>query len=205
MVLLGNDEPVGYTNLGKQNPALDTSLRQGVEQGTADTLNAFLERCGQVSVRQCAFSAGSATATKAKWRRLLDNLRFAPVTAGGVKYDYGLVVTLTIVSLYEVSPGFIGFDWEWLGKLLQGALSVRERPTPNDYPAFPDAVPGGQRASATARHRTCAEAPNPRDTQSLFRACQPQATKSVPVLSAHTGYGVTSSAPQWPAKAAAAI
>jgi pimeloyl-ACP methyl ester carboxylesterase len=197
MVLLGNDEPVGYTNLGKENPALDTSLRQGVEQGTADTLNAFLERCGQVSVRQCAFSAGSATATKAKWRRLLDNLRFAPVTAGGVKYDYDLVVTLTIVSLYEVSPGFIGFDWDWLGKLLQGAWVRSDNPY--RYPPFPGS-PGGQQATQLLAV-VCAEAPNPRDPNAYF-ALADQAAKSAGAVGPYWVWRDEECA-QWQAKAAA--
>lgn len=172
MVLLGNDEPVGYTNLGHDNPSLDVSLRQNVDQGTAETLDAFLQLCGQASKQNCAFSAGSALATKAKWERLLERLRKSPITVGGVKYDYDLVVTLTIVSLYEVSPGFIGYDWGWLANMLE-PLSQGST-NPNDYPPFPES-PGGQQATQLLAV-VCAEAPNPRDPNAYF-ALADRATK----------------------------
>jgi pimeloyl-ACP methyl ester carboxylesterase len=164
MVLLGNDEPVGYTNLGHDNPILDVSLRQNVEQGTAQTLNAFLELCGQASRQQCAFSAGSGAATKAKWESLLERLRTSPITVGDVKYDYDLVVTLTVISLYEVSPGFIGFDWRWLGKMNEALWEGSTNP--HDYPPFAES-PGGQQAVQLLAV-TCAEAPNPRNRAAYF-------------------------------------
>ncbi len=197
MVLLGNDEPVGYTNLGKDNPALDTSLRQGVEFGTADTLNAFLERCGQVSTSQCAFSAGSAAATRAKWSHMLDNLLYAPVTAGGIKYDYDLVLTLTVVSLYEVAPGFIGFDWQWLGRLLQGAWVRSDNPY--RYPQIPGS-PGGQQATQLLAV-VCAEAPNPRDPNAYFTLAD-LAAKNAGAVGPYWVWRDEECA-QWPARAAA--
>lgn len=163
MVLLGNDEPVGYTNSGKDDPRLDVSLRQHVDRGTAKTLNAFLKLCGQASRQQCAFSAGSGAATKAKWASLLEKLRTSPITAGEVKYDYDLVVTLTVISLYEVSPGFIGVDWESLGNLLEALWEGSTDPT--HYPPLPN--PGGQRAVQFLAV-LCAEAPNPRDPTAYF-------------------------------------
>ena len=75
MVLLANIDPSAYTNMGHDNPSLDTSLRRGVEMGTASTLDAFLETCGQTSTQRCPFSAGSAAATKAKWVSLVEQLR----------------------------------------------------------------------------------------------------------------------------------
>jgi pimeloyl-ACP methyl ester carboxylesterase len=164
MVLLGNDEPVGYTNSGDDNPSLDVSLRQNVEQGTAKTLNAFFKSCGQASTEQCAFSAGSAAATKAKWKSLLENIRASPITVGNVTYDYDFVVTITIVSLYEVSPGFIGLDWPGLANLLE---PLWEGSTdPHRYPP-PAASSAGQQAVQLLAVK-CAESPNPRDPNAYF-------------------------------------
>jgi pimeloyl-ACP methyl ester carboxylesterase len=164
MVLWGNDEPAGYTNSGNDNPSLDVSLRQNVEQGTAETLDAFLTLCGQASTEQCAFSAGSAAATKAKWKTLLDDLRASPVTVGEVSYDYDIVVTLTVVSLYEVNPGFIGVDWRSLANLLE-PLSERSS-DPRRYPPLP-ASPAGQLSEQLLAVK-CAESPNPRDPNAYF-------------------------------------
>ncbi len=174
MVLLGNDEPVGYTNSGADRPVFDTSLRQNVDRGTADTLDSFLEYCGRSTTRECAFSAGSGSATKAKWQSLLKRIRRKPTTAGGVKYDYDLVVTLTVVSLYELRPGFIGFDWGWLATLLQALWEGSN--DPHRYPPFPDS-PGGQQATQLLAV-VCAEAPNPRDPGVYFALSDLSARRS---------------------------
>ncbi len=164
MVLLGNIDPDAYTNLGHDNPRLDVSLRRGVELGTAGTLDAFLELCGRASTQQCAFSAGSAAATKAKWESLVEALRKRPVVVGDVTYDTDLVITLAVISLYDISPGFVGYDWDWLAKLSQ---ALWERSTnPHDYPPFYN-TPGGQEA-VQALAVGCGEAPNPRDSDAYF-------------------------------------
>ncbi len=46
--------------------------------GTAKTLDTFLQFCGQSSVEQCAFSAGSPAATRAKWQSLIERLLTDP-------------------------------------------------------------------------------------------------------------------------------
>lgn len=191
MVLLGNDEPVGYTNSGKDDPRLDVSLRQHVDRGTAKTLNAFLKLCGQASRQQCAFSAGSGAATKAKWASLLEKLRTSPITAGEVKYDYDLVVTLTVISLYEVSPGFIGVDWESLGNLLEALWEGSTDPT--QYPPLPNPGDSGQCNSLPY----FAPKPQTRVIPPLISRL-PSWPQDVPALSAHTGSGVMRSAPPGP-------
>ena len=60
MVLDGNIDPFGaWNNGGKDNARLSISLRIGSDLGTAKTLKAFLDLCGQTSSDRCAFSAGS--------------------------------------------------------------------------------------------------------------------------------------------------
>jgi pimeloyl-ACP methyl ester carboxylesterase len=164
MVLWGNVEPVCYTNAGDDNPSLDVSLRQNVEQGTAKTLNAFFKVCGQATTEECAFSAGSAAATRAKWASLLANLRASPIIVGNVTYDYDLVVTFAVVSLYELASGFIGYDWPWLANLLE---PLWEGSTdPDRYPPFTASVSGQQTVQLLAVK--CAESPNPRDPDAYF-------------------------------------
>jgi pimeloyl-ACP methyl ester carboxylesterase len=82
MVLDGNVDPVAYTNGGDDDASLGLFLRLGSDESSAKTLDAFLTLCGQAATSRCAFSAGSAAATKAKWRTLLWRLREHPVTVG---------------------------------------------------------------------------------------------------------------------------
>lgn len=46
MVLDGNVSPIAWTNGGRNDARLSTSLRIGTDQGAAKTLKAFLELCG---------------------------------------------------------------------------------------------------------------------------------------------------------------
>ena len=64
---------------------LNSWLRQRSDQGTAFTLGAFLDLCGRADTAHCAFSAGSPTATRAKWAALLRRLPTRP-TGGKVGY-----------------------------------------------------------------------------------------------------------------------
>jgi pimeloyl-ACP methyl ester carboxylesterase len=163
MMLWGNVEPAGYTNSGDDNPSVDTFLRQNAEQGTAKTLNAFFKLCGQASTDQCAFSAGSPAATKAKWNTLLDNIQASPITIGDLTYDYNLVVTTTILWLYDVLPGPFGPGWQVLANLLE--LLWEGSTDPHRYPP-PLASPGQQTVQLLAVK--CAESPNPRDPNAYF-------------------------------------
>ena len=80
MVLDGNVAPRAWTNSGRSHPRLSISLRIGSDKSATRTLDAFLRICGQRSTRDCAFSAGSPTATRAKWGALLARLRRSPIT-----------------------------------------------------------------------------------------------------------------------------
>ncbi|MEO8925556.1 MAG: alpha/beta hydrolase [Caulobacteraceae bacterium] len=200
MVLLGNVGPVGYTNLGHDNPSLDVALRQKVELGTAGTLDAFLELCGQASRDECAFSAGSAAATKAKWQTLIERIRKDPLTVGegehAVNYDYDLVVTLSIISLYDVTPGFHGFDWGWLANTLEPLWEGNTNP--DDYPKFPKST-GGQQATQLLAV-SCGEAPNPRDPNAYF-ALADRATRRAGAVGPYWVWRDEECA-AWPARAA---
>lgn len=78
MVLDGNVNPVAWSRGG----SLPDALREGEDLATASVMRSFLDLCGSVSTRACAFSAGSPAATRAKFATLLNRLRQHPVTVG---------------------------------------------------------------------------------------------------------------------------
>src|SRR6201999_1536429 len=88
---------------------LTTELRERSDQSAAKTLNAFLELCG-AHTSGCAFSAGSPTATQAKYAALLRRLQRLPLTA---KVTYA--ETVSTVGGYLQSPA----GWPRLATLLQ--------------------------------------------------------------------------------------
>jgi pimeloyl-ACP methyl ester carboxylesterase len=158
MMFLGNVDPTAWTNDGDDNPTLDVALRQNAEQGTAKTLDAFLNFCGQSSVDQCAFSAGSPAATRAKWRSLAQRLLTTPVIVGDVTYNYDLVVTTVVDSIYQV-PG-----WPTLANTLEALWEGSM--DPSRYPPNEPSVQGQQSVQVLAVK--CAEAPNPHDPDAYY-------------------------------------
>lgn len=79
MVLDANLSPNAWTNEGR--PATRSiNSRIGSDRAVADNINAFLRFCGEAPTSACAFSAGSADATAAKYEQLLGQLRALPVT-----------------------------------------------------------------------------------------------------------------------------
>ena len=67
LVLDANFAPVAYTNGGKQKALLSRAQRLGLDAGAATTLAAMLRLCGRATVADCAFSAGTAAKTRAKF------------------------------------------------------------------------------------------------------------------------------------------
>jgi pimeloyl-ACP methyl ester carboxylesterase len=105
MVLDGNIDPVAWAaGYGDEARQLGTALRIGQDEGMAATLRAFLTLCGQAAPGACAFSAGSAAATLAKYQALLQRLRQQPLTIGGQTYTYALVTEIVGEKLYTVEP-----------------------------------------------------------------------------------------------------
>jgi pimeloyl-ACP methyl ester carboxylesterase len=92
MVLDSNLEPRAYVtpeinaNGGR---FLTTELRERSDQSAARTLKAFLDRCGAPTA-DCAFSAGSAAATRAKYAALLQRFGRPPRS---VKVTYAEMVS----------------------------------------------------------------------------------------------------------------
>jgi pimeloyl-ACP methyl ester carboxylesterase len=84
MVLDGNTSP----------KALSYSLSLGVAITAAKEFKSFLRLCGQRNPQACAFSAGSPTATTAKWNALLARAKRAPIRVGGNTYNYAALLNL---------------------------------------------------------------------------------------------------------------
>lgn len=100
---------------------LDTFLRIGSDEGSAATLNAFLDLCGQTTVSACAFSAGSAAATEAKFHTLYDRLANHPIPFAGQTFTAGLFVGVVVNFLYQVQPDpNVVSGWPGLARILQG-------------------------------------------------------------------------------------
>jgi pimeloyl-ACP methyl ester carboxylesterase len=84
LVLDGDLNPVTWTSSG----TVPSSVKEGDGPNTAAQTRAFLRLCGQQAASVCAFSAGSPTATRAKFATLLSRLRAHPVTIAGQALGY---------------------------------------------------------------------------------------------------------------------
>jgi pimeloyl-ACP methyl ester carboxylesterase len=186
MVLDGDVDPVAWTNGGEDRTFLSTSLRLGSDVASAKTLNAFLTLCGQTSTDRCAFSAGSAAATQAKWTTLLQRVREHPVPYGEETITYGVLVSAMNAWLTTTEPqppgqqppSFIG--WTAAAGVLQQLweLSNPDAPLAAANAAAAAILTAGRRAAARRASAggaqtyegpeqilavECAESPNPRN------------------------------------------
>lgn len=148
LLLDGNVDPRNYADGAMDSePRLTTSLRMGSDLGSADTLEQFLKLCGQAPTADCAFSAGSPEATRAKFSELMKRLRRSPVGA----WTYARTVSDLRQQLYFVDPG-----WSEAAEMLQALWEGR---TPPAAPAPPPGTyPGTEQEAAVV----CSESPNPR-------------------------------------------
>lgn len=188
MVLDGNVNPVAWTTPQRVHGIpLSTFIRMQSDQGAAITLGQFLALCGRASVKGCAFSAGTGRATRAKYTRLLRNLRARPVTTSIPAFDgipktprltftYALTVSFLFTDLFTVQqvPGLTD-GWAYGAFVLQrlwtlahhGARTYRPGGPVPGRTSSPAAVPtaasssfgGAEQGYATV----CADSPNPRN------------------------------------------
>jgi pimeloyl-ACP methyl ester carboxylesterase len=160
MVLDANLDPVAWTNGGREGALLSTSLRIGADLSSARTLQAFLSLCGEAGSDRCAFSAGSAAATQAKFTSLLRRLRKHPVTFQGEPVTYARAVRDVARALSVVQPAFGPPNWtsgaQELETLWTGGSGGTPPPAFYPFPEWGYAV-------------QCSESPNPR-RPAVFRA-----------------------------------
>src|SRR5215218_5052774 len=154
LVLDGNVDPVAWSRPGR----LDTSLRLHSDQATGKAATAFLNRCGRAGRARCAFSAGGARATRAKFAALVRRLRGHPQRFRGELIDPPALVSSFAGILYttRAEPG--GFPgWAAFGQVLQ-ALWERANPKPPATPPAQRRYSGPEQAAAVA----CSDSPSPR-------------------------------------------
>jgi pimeloyl-ACP methyl ester carboxylesterase len=125
---------------------LSTDLRLGSDLASASTLNAFLDLCGSADVAHCAFTAGDADATRAKYAALLARVQAQPGTAN---LTYAQVVSMTANGLYSVA------SWPSLATVLQGLWTTGDAPAPETLP---------EQGLGPIYAIRCSESPNPGPT-----------------------------------------
>jgi hypothetical protein len=169
MVLDGNVAPSAWTNGGRPSPRLSTSVRIGSTALVAKTLEAFLRICGQRNTRDCAFSAGSPAATKAKWNALLARLRHGPILIHGVAVTYTDIVSgvsdgLDVVQPHA-SPVTDGSLQGWSGAAagLQELWKARSKAAGASPAAAPAAATATERYAGPEQGLSvqCGDAPSP--------------------------------------------
>ncbi|MFD0409681.1 alpha/beta hydrolase [Kitasatospora sp. NPDC127116] len=131
MVLDSAMDPVAWsTGRNGQAAAEGTLLRNGNDLAAGRILDAFLDRCGRVGPQACAFSAGTATATRDRFAELLQRLRTRPVAVSGTTFTAGSALETTVLSLYAANPvpGLPGTGWSRLGGTLQALWTATEAP-----------------------------------------------------------------------------
>jgi pimeloyl-ACP methyl ester carboxylesterase len=167
LVLDGNINPGAWAHRRlKANGGsfLSTALRQHGDQGLAKTLDAFLNLCGRTDTAQCAFSAGSAAATRDKYDRLLRRLRTDPAA------DFTYAELTSEISVYLTSPAHWRHAADCLQRVLRkGSWCPTESPSTLPIPGAPPEVAdqvadSGQPYAGPEQLLAilCSESPNPR-------------------------------------------
>ncbi|MFJ9773206.1 alpha/beta hydrolase [Kitasatospora sp. NPDC101157] len=147
MVLDSAMDPVAWsTGRTSQDAGLPPFLRTGSDLGSARALDTFLDRCGAAGPADCAFSAGSPEATRAKFAELTNRLDRGPVTVGSgpkaVVQDRASVATAVAQLLYTAQPmpQFGTTGWAALGGQLQSLWTASDTPAA----PLPTGAPPGQ-------------------------------------------------------------
>ncbi|MFF7993397.1 alpha/beta hydrolase [Kitasatospora xanthocidica] len=159
MVLDSAPDPVAWsTGRGDQAATTGALLRNGSDVATARVLDAFLDQCGQAGPQTCAFSAGTAAATRARYGELLQRLRTRPVAFNGGTFTAGSAVEATIIALYATNPvAKLPIGWTVLGATLQGLWSATDASATETAPLPPVLRQSPDQALAVV----CSDSANP--------------------------------------------
>ncbi|WP_329575000.1 alpha/beta hydrolase [Kitasatospora sp. NBC_01250] len=162
MVLDSAMDPVAWsTGRGGQADRLGSFLRVGTDVAAERTLNAFLDQCGEAGPQACAFSAGDAAATRAKFATLLQRLRQRPAVLGHppltATFTYASTLESTQFQLYTAValPGGLASGWAGLAGQLQqlwtaSAGAASATPAPAAAPAAADSGAGAGEGDGAA-------------------------------------------------------
>jgi pimeloyl-ACP methyl ester carboxylesterase len=222
LVLDGNLSPSNWTADNDRRPRLSISLRIGSDIGAAEALSALLRLCGAAPESNCPFTAGTATATEAKFYELLDRLRAAPIVHGSgvdaqtVTYPQllsGINEALLIVQPYDnkALPAASIQGWSGLSAVLQQLWEASDAAN-TDASAAPAVSAPADTVAPTAPVETyagpeqgyaveCADAPSPKP--SAFRRLEKFSTRRAGVMGAPNVW-VDEPCSTWPVRTPAA-
>jgi pimeloyl-ACP methyl ester carboxylesterase len=169
LVLDGNLAPSNWTAGGNRSPSLSISLRIGSDLGGGRDLAAFLYYCGRARIADCAFSAGSPRATRAKFASLLARLRLGPIMLGTHVITYAYLLGAIDDGLDIVQPhtdprlaataAITG--WPGIASPLNMIWKARGTAAASAAPSEP--ANSGYEGPEQGLSVTCADAFNPRD------------------------------------------
>jgi pimeloyl-ACP methyl ester carboxylesterase len=214
LVLDGNVAPAAWTNANRQQVAWNISSRIGSDTAAAFTLRSLLVQCGQVSTTDCAFSAGTAERTQAKFDALLARLRTGPVVVGSptrsITYAHlltGLSNGLDVVRPHDNQqiPSASMGGWPALAAALQELWLARDR-SPQPRPAASPSPAGSTQPRSYAGPEqalavVCGDTPAPPPDQ--YAPLAGQILERVGPIGLVSLWGDEPCA-SWPAQAAAA-
>jgi pimeloyl-ACP methyl ester carboxylesterase len=164
MVLDANVNPVTWTSGG----SVPSFVREGDGPDTAARTRAFLNLCGKQSASKCAFSAGSPTATEAKFATLLKRLQAHPVTIAGQMFGYA--------ALFSIVPPIDVSSWKPVAAQLQqlwlatGAPAASAPRPASTNPASSAAAPYEGLEQTLAM--VCSDAADPRNIHDYLAAAR---------------------------------
>ena len=136
MVLDGNVAPTAWTNNNDPHATLTVQQREGSDVAAANTLDAFLNLCGEATTKNCAFSAGTPARTHAKFTVLLARLGTGSITitVGGSKVTFTYASLLTnLVSVLQITRPIVNKQipsasvpgWPQFAAVLQALWAAR--------------------------------------------------------------------------------
>jgi pimeloyl-ACP methyl ester carboxylesterase len=164
MVLDGNLDPVAWTSGG----TVPSFVREGDGPAAAAQARAFLSLCGKQATSACAFSAGSAAATEAKFATLLSRLRAHPVNIAGQTFGYA--APFAIVPPNDVSswqPAAARLQQLWL------ATSAHAASTPRPASAHPaTGAAGPYEGLEQTLAVVCSDTADPRNVRDYLAAAR---------------------------------
>ncbi|MEV5575488.1 alpha/beta hydrolase [Spirillospora sp. NPDC052269] len=180
MALDGNLDPVAWTN---GDGVLPSFLRLGRDQASAEVLKDFLDLCGKASTAACAFSAGTPSATRAKYDTLLQRLRRHPVTMGtppdtqNCGYVCGVVsIPLGSLSAWQEGADFLQQMWVQSHGGASPSAARKPKTSPTRSAQSPIPYTGHEQFLATM----CSDSPNPRDPRAYTAAARLAYARSGP-------------------------
>lgn len=136
MILDANLDPARWTTPGGHQP---DALREGLDEANVAGMTAFLNLCGKATRAACAFSAGTAAATRAKWNTLLRRLRAHPVTIGSPPQSFSYADAFEVPDLGDVSSwqrAAVQLQHLWAASASASARTAATPATPATAPVY---------------------------------------------------------------------